>query len=117
MPVEITALDRLGPSDTTPNGVFTRVLLREMQRPGVPVDRVLRNVRQEVVRLAQGVGREQVPALYDQSLGEFYFVADAAAAPPSPSPAPVPAVMTVEQREDQFWDDAKAAGNREAFEA
>ena len=45
-----TALDRLGPSDTTPNGVFTRVLLREMQRPGVPVDRVLRNVRQEVVR-------------------------------------------------------------------
>ncbi len=112
-----TALDRLGPSDTTPNGVFTRVLLREMQRPGVPVDRVLRNVRQEVVRLAQGVGREQVPALYDQSLGEFYFVADAAAAPPSPSPAPVPAVMTVEQREDQFWDDAKAAGNREAFEA
>lgn len=116
-----TALDRLGPNDTTPNGVFTRVLLREMQRPGVPVDRVLRNVRQEVAHLAQGVGREQVPALYDQSLGEFYFVANTGSAPAAvggmPAVPSVPVTISAEQREDQFWDDAKAAGNREAFEA
>ena len=121
-----TALDRLGSDDRTPNGVFTRVLLREMQRPGVPVDRVLKNVRQEVVRLAQGVGREQVPALYDQSIGEFFFVASGSNAstsnmstPDAVIVNPIPAVpaMSAEQREDKFWDDAKAAGNREAFEA
>ena len=121
-----TALDRLGSDDRTPNGVFTRVLLREMQRPGVPVDRVLKNVRQEVVRLAQGVGREQVPALYDQSIGEFFFVAAGSNAstsnmstPDAVIVNPIPAVpaMSAEQREDKFWDDAKAAGNREAFEA
>lgn len=121
-----TALDRLGPNDLTKNGVFTRVLLREMQRPGIPVDRVLKNVRQEVVRLAQGVGREQVPALYDQSIGEFFFVADRASASEStvqapgavrPDTMPVAPAMSADQREDKFWDDAKAAGNREAFEA
>jgi hypothetical protein len=67
------ALDRLGDNDREANGVFTRVFLREMSRPGVPVDRVVRTVRNEVVRLARTVGHEQVPALYDQTLGDFYF--------------------------------------------
>jgi hypothetical protein len=44
-----------------------------MQKPGVPVDGMLRKVRQEVVRLAKSVGHEQVPALYDQTVGEFYL--------------------------------------------
>jgi hypothetical protein len=44
-----------------------------MVKPGVPVDRVLRNVRSEVVRLAKSVGREQTPALYDQAVGDFFF--------------------------------------------
>lgn len=68
------ALDSLGAKDRDSNGLFTRVLLREMRKPGLAVDRVLRNVRAEVVKLARGVGHEQVPALYDQALGEFYFV-------------------------------------------
>jgi hypothetical protein len=67
------ALDKLGPQDKERNGVFTRVLLKEMQKPGVPVDGMLRKVRQEVVRLAKSVGHEQVPALYDQTVGEFYL--------------------------------------------
>ena len=67
------ALDRLGPNDTSPNGVFTRVLIKQMKRPGVPVDRVLKNTRDEVVQLAKSASHEQVPALYDQSIGEFYF--------------------------------------------
>ena len=67
------ALDRLGDADRNPNGVFTRVFLQEMQKPGIPVDRVLRNVRSEVVRLARSIGHEQTPALYDQAVGEFYF--------------------------------------------
>lgn len=67
------ALDRLGPGDTEKNGLFTRIFVKEMLNPGVPVDRVLRNVRNEVVRLAKSVGHEQTPALYDQAIGEFYF--------------------------------------------
>ena len=67
------ALDRLGPGDKHPNGVFTRVLLQEMVKPGKPVDQVLRQVRSEVVQLARSIGHEQVPALYDQVVGEFYF--------------------------------------------
>ena len=85
------ALDSLGPGDHNPNGLFTRVFLKEMEKPGVPVDRVLRNVRDEVVKLSQGAGQEQVPALYDQALGEFYFI------PPSGPGQPMPQVQAQAQ--------------------
>ena len=67
------ALDKLGVNDNEPNGLFTRVFLKEMKKPGVSVDAMIRRVRKEVVRLAKSVGHEQVPALYDQTVGEFYF--------------------------------------------
>jgi hypothetical protein len=67
------ALDRLGDNDKDKNGLFTRIFVKEMIKPGLSVDRVLRNVRNEVVRLARSVGHEQTPALYDQAIGEFYF--------------------------------------------
>lgn len=67
------ALDRLGDSDKEKNGLFTRIFVKEMTKPGLSVDRVLRNVRNEVVRLARSVGHEQTPALYDQAIGEFFF--------------------------------------------
>ena len=67
------ALDTLGDRDPSRNGVFTRVFLTEMDRPGVPIDRVLKNVRTEVSRLARSVGRTQTPAIYDQSEGDFFF--------------------------------------------
>ncbi len=67
------ALDRLGPTDKSKNGLFTRIFIKEMQKPGLSVDRVLRNVRNEVVELAKSVGHEQVPAIYDQVVGDFYF--------------------------------------------
>jgi len=67
------ALDRLNTKDRDPNGLFTRILLKEIHRPGIPVDRMLRNVRDQVVRLAKSVEHDQVPALYDQTIGDFYF--------------------------------------------
>ena len=67
------ALDKLGPKDPDKNGLFTRIFVKEMRKPGVSVDRVLRNVRNQVVEQAKSVGHEQTPALYDQSIGEFYF--------------------------------------------
>jgi hypothetical protein len=76
------ALDRLGGNDPVRNGVFTRVFVKEMERPGVPVDQVMKNVRVEVARLAQSVRHEQVPALYDQVLGTFYFYGSGSASNP-----------------------------------
>ena len=67
------ALDKLGPTDKSKNGLFTRIFVEEMQQSGVTVDRVLRNVRSKVVGLAKSVGHNQVPAIYDQVVGEFYF--------------------------------------------
>jgi Caspase domain/Sel1 repeat len=67
------ALDRLGPNDRSRNGLFTRVFLKEIQKPGLSVDKVVRNVRNEVVETARKNGHEQVPAIYDQVVGEFFF--------------------------------------------
>jgi uncharacterized caspase-like protein len=67
------ALDKLGPNDKEKNGLFTRVFIKEMQKSGLSVDRVVRNVRNQVVELAKSVKHDQVPAIYDQVIGEFYF--------------------------------------------
>ena len=67
------ALDRLGDNDKNKNGVFTRTFLKEMQKPGVSIDRIVKNVRNEVAELAKTIGHAQVPAIYDQVLGDFYF--------------------------------------------
>ena len=110
-----SALDRLGPADKDPNGVFTRVLIKEMRRPGLPVDRMLKTVRDQVVQLAKGASHEQVPALYDQSIGEFYFQPGAAPArsdaetPPtraSSAPASIH-VATSGELDQSFWDRIK----------
>ena len=67
------ALDNLGPNDPNPNGLFTRVFLEKMKQSGLAVDRILRLVKNDVIRLAKSVNHDQVPALYDQTVGEFYF--------------------------------------------
>jgi hypothetical protein len=67
------ALDKLNDKDRNPNGVFTRVFLKEMKKPGVTVNSILRTVRYEVFQMARSVGHDQVPAVYDQTIGEFYF--------------------------------------------
>lgn len=111
------ALDSLSDRDPVKNGVFTRVFAKEMLAPDVPIDRVLKNVRLQVRDMAASVGREQVPAIYDQVAGDFFFLQTAAGAPvnlatvqrtapagvataavtpvaaaPAPAPLPAPAV-------------------------
>ena len=67
------ALDKLNNADKNKNGLFTRVFAQEMQNPNQSVNQIIRNVRNQVAELAKSVGKEQVPAIYDQVLGEFYF--------------------------------------------
>jgi formylglycine-generating enzyme required for sulfatase activity len=95
------ALDRLSVNDPVRNGVFTRVLLEEMRRPGVPIHEVMRKVRWEVHRLAQSIDHQQVPALYDQVVGEFFFVKPgvSAAVASTVAPAAVSAPASGAQRQ------------------
>jgi len=67
------ALDKLGPNDKDKNGLFTRLFIKEMQKSGITIDQLVRNVRNEVVTTAKSIGHDQVPAIYDQVVGEFYF--------------------------------------------
>ena len=64
--------DRLLPADKKPNGLFTRVLLEEMQKPGITLDSMLRQVREKVVRLAKAVGHARIPARCDQTVSESF---------------------------------------------
>ena len=84
------ALDRLGPTDTDPNSVFTRVLLPLIQEPGLPLHEAARQLRAEVQRLAATARHDQRPAVYDETIGDFVLVA-AGAAQPAPTPALTPA--------------------------
>ena len=49
------ALDKLGPADKVKNGVFTRVFVEQMKVAGAPITNVMRNVRNEVARLAKTI--------------------------------------------------------------
>jgi len=115
------ALDRLSDADRNPNGLFTREFLKAMRLPGLTVQEAVNKIKTSVIAQAKSVGHVQTPAIYDQSVGTFMFTPGASPAPADnivrPSPVVVAPVMTVEQREDAFWADAKAAGNKEAFEA
>ena len=105
------ALDRLSERDTSPNGLFTRIFLKEMQQPGVPVDRVLRNVREEVVKQAKNVGHEQVPALYDQVIREFYFKPPLVQPIVVSEPQPVGNVSDEETASEvAYWNSVKDSG-------
>ena len=114
------ALDRLSERDQARNGLFTRVFLKEIQKPGIPVRDVLTNVREEVARLAKTIGHEQVPAIYDQALGRFYFVQ-----PRGGAVTPVQVAQTGPVSLAQvdplaldlsFWDSIKASTDRADFE-
>ncbi len=70
-----SAIDRLGPNDTNPNGLFTRELLKAMNVTGVKIQDVLQATKKAVHDQAKAVGLEQWPMIVDQSLGTFYFAA------------------------------------------
>lgn len=113
-----SALDDLGPQDTNPNGVFTRVLIQAMRKPGVPAGSLLKHVQTGVVDLAHSIGREQVPALYDQSLGEFFFRPGAAVADGAgPSTAAAIHVPTSAELDESYWQGIKGSGDAADFQS
>ena len=109
------ALDRLNERDTNPNGIFTREFISRMRKPGVKIEEMVREVQDAVESLAKTVRHEQRPALYNEARGNFYFYGPTIVQA-APKPYAVP-VISDEQKEKEFWDDTKSAGNKEAFEA
>lgn len=115
------ALDHVGDHDTDPNGLFTRILIREIKKPGVTANQLLKNVSYQVVQVAKTVNHEQVPALYDQTIGDYYFVP---AGPPAPLVHPQPAppvavgglhVQTAGELEQEYWNRIKDSTDRTDF--
>jgi PQQ-dependent catabolism-associated CXXCW motif protein len=120
------ALDQLNPSDHNPNGVFTRVLVSKITLTGVPVDRIMKSVQSSVVQLAESAGHEQVPEIYDGSIGDFYFREGPAIdqAPPVPTPvvniaptntAPTVHVPSAGELDEMFWARIRDSNDVEDF--
>ncbi len=91
-----TALDRLGDDDPVRNSVFTRVLLEKIAQPQMSVQKLARQTRNEVAAMAEKIGHDQVPGIYDEIVGDEVYLgdrplevakADAGAVPTAP-PAP-----------------------------
>jgi len=89
------ALDKLVVGEREAHSVFTRILLRELGRPGKTLVQIAKATQIGVTKLAATVGYEQTPAYYDQVVGDVVLSGDAAEpAPPDaklaagPPPAP-----------------------------
>lgn len=75
------ALDELYPGEPAENSVFTRALLPRLTTPGLELRALVADLRLEVRELARTVQHDQIPAYYDEMLGEFYFTPAATPAP------------------------------------
>jgi hypothetical protein len=81
-------------TDRSPNSVFTRVLLDQLAKPGLTHIVLAKAVQTQVRELARSVDHAQVPAFYDQIIGDVILrpggaEPQAAAVPTIPAP-PLP---------------------------
>jgi len=118
------ALDRLSEEDESPNSVFTRAFIARMKKPGVRIEEMMREVQDAVEKLAQSVDHEQRPAIYNESRGNFYFfgptTVNVQTFPPPLShvgKSQSNALVVHDDTETYFWNDVKAGGSREYFDA
>ena len=102
------ALDKLDDRDRHPNGVFTREFLPWIEKPGVRIRDAILEVRRNVHAAAKKVDHDQLPAVYDQVLGDFYFV------PPRHGNERTLAVT--EAAEVAFWNSIQGSQARADYE-
>lgn len=69
------ALDRLPGEGSNVNSVFTRVFVQALGKPNQTLYELARSTRRGVVALARSAGHEQVPAIYDQVVGDPIYLA------------------------------------------
>jgi uncharacterized protein len=80
------ALDSLSDKDPDPNSVFTRYFSKNLLAPGATMLQIAKRTQTDVRQLASTVGREQMPAFYDQIVGDLVLT------PSGSTPAPTPVV-------------------------
>lgn len=108
------ALDRLGPEDTSPTSVYTRVLSAKLLEPGKSVAQVAQEVRGEVQALAKTVGHKQRPAYYDELSSALVLQA---AVPQAAKPEAAKPEADDAQFELAYWDTIKNEKDPKLFEA
>lgn len=91
------------------NGLYTSVLLEQLKNRNQPIEQVLKKV---VTGVRVASKNQQEPWMEGSIEGDFCFGGCGQTAVNS-----VPAELSESQKEDNFWNDTKAAGNKEAFEA
>ena len=74
-----SALDRMSDNDADPNSVFTRIFLKEIQKKDTPLVAIAKTTQVAVRDLSQTVSHTQVPAYYDQIIGQLYLASESAA--------------------------------------
>lgn len=92
-------------SDSSPNSVFTRVLLDELGKPGLTHIVLAKAVQTRVRDLARSIDHAQVPAFYDQIIGDVVLRPDGVA----PQVAARPAVMAPPLRQPDLQAPAAPA--------
>ncbi len=68
-----TALDRLSAADPEPTSVYMRRLLPLLKTPGLKIQDVAQQVREDVYELAAAVPHKQSPTYYDNVIGRGKF--------------------------------------------
>jgi len=68
-----SALDRMPGNDPDPNSVFTRMFLKEIKKKEYPMVAVAKSVQVAVRDLSLTINHTQVPAYYDQVIGQLYL--------------------------------------------
>jgi hypothetical protein len=86
----------------------------------VTANQLLKNVSYQVVQVAKTVNHEQVPALYDQTIGDYYFVPAGQVAVARTQPAAAAAagglhVETAGELEQEYWNRIKDSTDRADF--
>ena len=87
-----SALDPMSDSDADPNSVFTRIFLKEIQKKDTPLVAVAKTTQVAMRDLSQTVSHAQVPADYDQIIGQLYLAGESAA--PAKGGQDLPATVT-----------------------
>jgi TPR repeat protein len=78
------ALDASSNTDADRNSVFTRFFSKNLLTPGATMLQIAKRTQTDVRQLALTVGREQMPAFYDQIVGDLILLpAGATPAPPA----------------------------------
>jgi hypothetical protein len=105
-----SARDRLSDDDSSPNSVFSRVLVPALTRPGIDLAMLAIEVREEVARIALTAGYDQRPAYYDETTGGRVYLAGLPAASVA-SIAGVSPLSAGPAEDEVAWTLLKDAGN------